>query len=308
MVDTALVEWDRIKADIAKCTDIEVMAKMNYTIKAIQKWARQSKQSLETQNEIAGYRLRLNRRQGEWIEDNIPEDGAKGLIQEHLQVTENSHLTLADAGIDRNDSPKFRILARISEDTFENYISELKETSQEISTNEVCRQWQKNIVGKWTCDQESYTPALYIEAARTVMGSIDCDPASNEFAQEVVKASVYYSKENNGLKEKWEGNIFLNPPYSHPDVSQFVEKLLSELSNGQQAILLTNNNTDTNFFHNAARKAAVICFTKGRISFYKSDGVTKSSPTNGQTFFYFGNNKDKFIEVFGEFGFLVEVL
>ena len=47
---------------------------------------------------------------------NIPEEGAKGLIQEHLQATENSRLTLSDAGIDRNDSPKFRVLANIPEE------------------------------------------------------------------------------------------------------------------------------------------------------------------------------------------------
>ncbi len=38
-------------------------------------------------------------------------------------MTENSHgfVTLASAGIDRNDSPKFRILAQIPEDKFEAY-------------------------------------------------------------------------------------------------------------------------------------------------------------------------------------------
>ncbi len=90
-----------------------------YSLEVIQKWAKQSKQSLETQNAIAEYRLRLNRKQGEWIEANIPAEGAKGLIQEHLQATENSHLTLTEAGIDRNDSPKFRILAQIPETTQE---------------------------------------------------------------------------------------------------------------------------------------------------------------------------------------------
>ena len=46
-----------------------------------------------------------HRKQGQWIETNIPEEGAKGLIQDHLQATKNSHLTLSQVGIDRNDSP-----------------------------------------------------------------------------------------------------------------------------------------------------------------------------------------------------------
>ncbi len=159
----------------------------------------------------------------------------------------------------------------------------------------------------WTGDTEWFTPAKYIEAARAVMGSIDLDPASNDEAQEIIQAATYFTKEDNGLNKPWRGNIFLNPPYSHPHVKYFVDKLLSELKAGQQAILLTNNNTDTNFFHNAARQATAVCFTKGRINFLKADG-SYSSPTNGQVFYYFGNNKEEFIKYFSEFGILMEVI
>lgn len=50
--------------------------------------------ALEVQNEIAEYRLRLNRKQGEWTEANIPEEGGKSPLP-----AENSRLsqpTLAD--------------------------------------------------------------------------------------------------------------------------------------------------------------------------------------------------------------------
>lgn len=161
------------------------------------------------------------------------------------------------------------------------------------------------IAVKWTGDQESYTPSIYIEAAREVMGSIDLDPASNELAQKTVRAKKYFTKEDNGLDKVWKGNIFLNPPYSHPEIKQFVDKLLTDLIPGQQAILLTNNNTDTNFFHDAARIASSVCFTKGRINFVKNDG-SLSSPTNGQVFFYFGKNKAKFIKAFSKFGIIME--
>ena len=166
---------------------------------------------------------------------------------------------------------------------------------------------QAPICAIWTGDQESYTPSEYIEAAREVMGSIDLDPASNSFAQKTVRAKIFYTKEDDGLKYPWDGNVFLNPPYSHPEVKHFVDKLLTEIKPGQQAILLTNNNTDTNFFHDAARIASALCFTKGRINFLKPDG-SYSSPTNGQVFYYFGDQTDKFIKVFSRFGLLMKAI
>jgi hypothetical protein len=83
------------------------------------------------------------------------------------------------------------------------------------ATNEVT-------ASKWTGNPESYTPAKYIESARQVLGQIDLDPASNELAQQVVKAAQWYGEADNGLLKDWHGTVFLNPPYSWPDVANFI--------------------------------------------------------------------------------------
>ena len=155
---------------------------------------------------------------------------------------------------------------------------------------------------KWTGDPESYTPAKYIEAARLVMGGIDLDPASNELAQKTVKANTWYGVEDDGLEQAWSGRVFLNPPYAFPLISYFIEKLLTEEI--EQAVLLTNNNTDTKWWHQAAVHSSGICFTAGRINFYKADGSI-TQPTNGQNFFYMGENSAKFKEVFADFGLVL---
>jgi phage N-6-adenine-methyltransferase len=161
---------------------------------------------------------------------------------------------------------------------------------------------------KWTGDPESYTPSKYIEAARKVMGGIDLDPASNEFAQKTVKADRWYGEEENGLEQSWAGRVFLNPPYSFPEVSRFVEKLCSEFEAGNvtAGVLLTNNNTDAKWWHRAAGASQAVCFTLGRINFYKADG-SLSQPTNGQTFFYLGPDADDFRGVFGEHGLVMAI-
>jgi phage N-6-adenine-methyltransferase len=165
------------------------------------------------------------------------------------------------------------------------------------------------IATKWTGDAESYTPKEYIELAREVMGSIDTDPASCDNAQKIVQASVYYTMEDDGLIRDWVGNVFINPPYSYGVVDRFVEKLLDEIEEGNvnQCILLTNNNTDTAWFRDAALRSDLICFTKGRVNFVKADG-SKTSPTNGQAFFYFGTNTNKFHKLFSRVGLIMKVV
>ena len=135
------------------------------------------------------------------------------------------------------------------------------------------------------------------------MGSIDCDPATCKFAQQTVGADVYYTAETDGLSHDWNGNVFLNPPFKQPIVTHFVDKLLNELAAGhtEQAILLTDNRTDTDWWQKAASHSTAVCFTDGRISFYKVEGKG-SSPTTGQTFCYFGDDAERFIAEFSSVG------
>lgn len=160
-----------------------------------------------------------------------------------------------------------------------------------------------------TGDNESYTPIEYIESVRAVMGEINVDPASNPYANERVNADIYYTEQTNGLDKEWNGKVWLNPPYASKLINQFVAKLIEEYDSGRctEAIMLTNNSADTKWFHDSARHSSAVCFTKGRINFYKADDTT-TSPTNGQTFFYFGNNIQAFTDEFKQYGMIVEVL
>ena len=153
-------------------------------------------------------------------------------------------------------------------------------------------------------DDEWYTPSQYIEAARSVMGNIDLDPASNDFANKTVKAKTYFTEKDNGLKKEWFGNVWLNPPYSAALIREFADKVVSSKFN--QAIVLVNNATDTGWFKTLVDKANAIVFTTGRIRFVKHDGA-KGAPLQGQAFIYFGNNAQTFLDVFEQFGWGVKL-
>lgn len=157
-----------------------------------------------------------------------------------------------------------------------------------------------------TGQNEWFTPARYIAAARLVLGKIDLDPASHPLAQQMVLAEEFFTKQDDGLSKDWRGKVWLNPPYAQPLIAQFVHKLVEQYVAGNvpAAILLTHNYTDTTWFQEAAKLASAICFTRGRVKFCEPDGTT-AAPTQGQAFTYFGDDGEKFAHVFEPFGFVL---
>lgn len=206
-----------------------------------------------------------------------------------------------DLGFSRNQVSQFQRMADHEQQVRE-AIAEARELDDIVSRTAVMKKIEeakKPHVANNSGDNEWYTPAEYIEAAREVMGSIDLDPASNELANKTVKAQTFYTAETNGLNKEWFGNVWLNPPYSASLVQAFAEKVVS--SDFQQAVILVNNATDTAWFRKLIEKANAILFTTGRIRFYKTDGE-KGAPLQGQAFIYYGDSVEKFLEVFGKFG------
>lgn len=156
-----------------------------------------------------------------------------------------------------------------------------------------------------TGDNEWFTPSEYIERARRALGAIDLDPASHQLAQKRVNAGTFFTRKDDGLKQEWHGRVWLNPPYTQPDIELFVDKLLEEVaaSRTTAAIMLTHNYTDTAWFQKAALQATLVCFTRGRIAFESPDGE-KAAPTQGQAFFYFGEIVKDFERGFADVGFI----
>jgi len=160
-------------------------------------------------------------------------------------------------------------------------------------------------VGANSGDNEWYTPAEYIAAARLVMGSIDLDPASTKEANEVVAAGTYYTAADDTLNLPWGGRVWMNPPYARPLIDHFCAKLTEEYAAGnvKQAITLTNNATETGWFHALAEVGAAICFPRHRVKFWHPR--KEAVPLQGQAAFYLGEDIGAFRREFLQFGFVV---
>lgn len=154
-------------------------------------------------------------------------------------------------------------------------------------------------------NDEWYTPSEYIEAARRVMLTIDVDPASCDEAQKVVQAREYYTLERSALEPgvKWWGNVWMNPPFSREKIKAFTQRLVDFYRQGitSEAIVVTNNGTDTKWFHTLAEEASAICLPRGRISFIHNGERLKGN-NKGQVFTYLGRNPELFRREFSRFG------
>lgn len=152
-------------------------------------------------------------------------------------------------------------------------------------------------------ENEWYTPAEFVESARAVMGSIDCDPASSEVANKTVKAKIFYTKDDDGLSKTWGGCVWMNPPYAQPLIAHFAEAVSAKFESREidKAIVLVNNATETTWFQRMASVASGVCFPKGRIRFVSPVGVV-GAPLQGQAILYFGDCASEFMEEFKKYG------
>jgi ParB family chromosome partitioning protein len=182
------------------------------------------------------------------------------------------------------------------------------ETQREIASlptrKEIVEEVKKHVhVAQNSGENEWYTPPQFIESARAVMGSIDTDPASCEVANANVKAVKFFTKEDDGLRQTWEGNVWMNPPYAQPLMSQFAEAVSAKFERGEiaQAVILVNNATETQWFQRMAGAASAVCFPKSRVRFLDPQG-NPGAPLQGQAIIYMGADPEAFRGEFEKYG------
>ena len=202
-------------------------------------------------------------------------------------------LSLAEAGIDKHLADASRKAIAMPEEKFELQIAKKRNTiinGAHVSKNSGENEW--------------YTPTYLIEAAREVMGSIDLDPASCELANKAVKASAYFTVEDDGTVKEWYANVWLNPPYAQPAIKKFAQHVIDEYISQHvvQACVLVNNATETGWFQPMLKECAAVCFISGRVKFIDKDGNPGGAPLQGQAVLYFGARVEFFADVFSEFG------
>jgi len=104
------------------------------------------------------------------------------------------------------------------------------------------------------------------------------DPLHREFGftldvaatPENAKCDRFYTKEQDGLKQQWDGVVWMNPPYGK-DVPKWLQKAIDEAHRGVTSVCLIPARTNTVWFHELCLKQGEVRFVKGRPKFGDAD-------------------------------------
>lgn len=303
MTDLAVPsEFDRRLAEVTTPPEAAQLARDMLALRTVAKTALHDRQKANFA--LIGY-ARAARKGGELLA-MVPRSVYRGGPKKARSHAETSlQQALAEAALDDSTAHRWQQLAtKVSDAAFAEWCELAEDWSAEPSLWEYFARLLRGQAVISSETNEWYTPATYIEAARRVLGAIDLDPASCDEANEVIQAERYFTADDDGLKQRWAGRVWLNPPYGRA-AGDFIAKLVEEFDadHVRAAVALVNAHcTDTDWFQ--ALWEHTLCFTDHRIDF-AAGTADRSGSTHGSAFVYLGPEYGKFAREFAEFGAVV---
>lgn len=147
--------------------------------------------------------------------------------------------------------------------------------------------------------EEWNTPLWLFDTINNSMYPIDLDPCTTE-DNPLNTPYICIKNKNDGLKQDWYGNVFVNPPYNK-EITKWLDKAYHELKNNRNVhriIFLLPARTDTKWFHQYIFDDVTlqyremienVWFIKGRLKF---GGSKNSAPFPSMVIIMF-NKKHK---------------
>lgn len=131
---------------------------------------------------------------------------------------------------------------------------------------------------EWWSSDEWATPPHIVERISAEYGPFDLDACCRP---ETAKAPTFYTKADDGLRQPWDGVVWVNPPYSDP--KPWCQKAVNETLNPNcfRVVMLLPAATDTGWFHDLVLPHADIRFIRGRIRFLGWKGTPIGMPKAG---------------------------
>jgi len=122
---------------------------------------------------------------------------------------------------------------------------------------------------------EWFTPPEYFQKIGLTFDLDPCSPGPGHW----VPAKKIYTKADDGLRQQWDGTVFVNPPFGgRRGQVPWLRKFLAH-GNG---IALVAARTSADWFHEVVVPARpLFCFPNGKTKFIRPDGSIGKEPGTG---------------------------
>lgn len=131
-----------------------------------------------------------------------------------------------------------------------------------------------------TYSDEFYTPPELVAA----LGRFDLDPCAARTTNHATRN--HRRKDGCGLKLRWRGRVWLNPPYSN--IHDWLDKFIRH-ANG---ICLVNSRCETAWFQQLIARADAVLFLKCRVNFIRPNKPRSHPPCGSALIAYGAANRD----------------
>lgn len=87
------------------------------------------------------------------------------------------------------------------------------------------------------------------------------------------KCENFYTPKEDGLKQKWFGSVFCNPPYGK-EIRKWISKCFYESFHCDVVVMLIPVRSDTEYWQTFIMKAAEVRFLRHRVKFHETLAVS----------------------------------
>ncbi len=260
-MNNALEKISQAERWLAEAKTLDKLKQIHDIAIAAEAYAQAHRLGIDSENHAREIKFIAARRIGELIP---PEKSGPGRGKESLRQTDG-------LSVPRQRLSEFRKLAEIPENDFRERIEVAKAKEEKITYNKILR-------GDWY--QMSETPEW--ETPRWLFDILD---AEFHFELDVCashenhKCPRYFTKEDNGLNQSWNGVCWMNPPYGKV-IRNWLEKANYAAINGSTVVCLVPANIETRWWWQNCIQGEVRFFP-GRLKFvshnFKSTGTAPFS-------------------------------
>ncbi len=135
---TVLQHFDRAKRELAMAVSVDEDKDIRDKAEAMRLYLQQARESLGMQNLCAEIKLRAERRIGELLrESGISDRRRENLLRGQTTCLRAGTASLADLGITRYQSRQWQMMSTLTEEDFEDRVTEIKEAGRELTTKTI---------------------------------------------------------------------------------------------------------------------------------------------------------------------------